>query len=50
MQLKQFKNDGTREARFQGALEEKDKVLSILSMAVSSLYDEDKHRVLGILI
>ena len=42
MQLGQFKHDGTREARFQGALEENDKVLSILSMVVSSLYDEDK--------
>lgn len=45
VQLGQFKQDGTREARFQGTLEEKkDKVLSILSMAVSSLYHEDKHR------
>ncbi|RVW20538.1 hypothetical protein CK203_112914 [Vitis vinifera] len=34
----QFKHDGTREARFQGALEEKDKVLSILSM-VNLSYD-----------
>ena len=50
VQLGQFKHDGTKEARFQGALEEKkDKVLSILSTAVSSLYDKDKHRVLGIL-
>ena len=49
-QLGQFKRDGTKEVRFQGALEEKkDKVLPILSIAVSSWYDEVKHRVLGIL-
>lgn len=49
VQLGQFKHDGTKEARFQGALEEKkDKVLYILSIAVNSLYDEVKHRVLGI--
>ena len=48
-QLGQFKRDGTKEVRFQGTLEEKkDKVLHILSIAVSSWYDEVKHRVLGI--
>ena len=49
VQLGQFKHDGTKEAKLTGALEEKkDKVLSILSIAVISLYDEVQHRVLGI--
>ena len=49
VQLGQFKHDGTKEAKLTGALEEKkDKVLSIFSIAVSSLYDEVQHRVLGI--
>lgn len=44
-----FKHDGAKEARFQGTLEEKkDKVLSILNIAVSSLYDEVKHRIVSI--
>ena len=48
-QLGQFKRAGTKEVRFQGALEEKKyNVLHILSIVVSSWYDEVKHRVLGI--
>ncbi|XP_052179665.1 uncharacterized protein LOC127792986 [Diospyros lotus] len=44
------KHDGTRETRLQEELEEKkEKVLTVLNIAVSSLYGEVKHRVLGML-
>lgn len=49
MQSGESKYDGTRASRMRGDLEEKKgKVLSVLSIAVSSLYDDVKHRVLDI--
>ncbi|KAI8016538.1 Serine/threonine-protein kinase SMG1 [Camellia lanceoleosa] len=45
-----LKLDGTKDARFQGELEDKkEKVLTVLNIAVSSLYSEVKRRVLNIL-
>ncbi|KAK6240492.1 hypothetical protein SCA6_005881 [Theobroma cacao] len=47
LQSGESKYDGTRASRTRGELEEKkDKVLSVLSTAVRSLYDDVKHRVL----
>lgn len=44
-----LKYDATRDARLPGELEDKkEKVLSVLNIAVSSLYNEVKHRVLDI--
>ncbi|KAK9287064.1 hypothetical protein L1049_015473 [Liquidambar formosana] len=49
VQSGQFKHDGTKDARLQGELEEKkEKVLSVLNTAVSSLYNEVKRRVVDI--
>ncbi|XP_059443210.1 uncharacterized protein LOC132175321 isoform X2 [Corylus avellana] len=46
IQSGQSKYAGTRDARLQGELEEKkDKVLSVLNIAVSSLYNEVKSRI-----
>ncbi|CAL5385725.1 unnamed protein product [Camellia sinensis] len=45
-----LKLDGTKDARFQGELEDKkEKVLTVLNIAASSLYSEVKRRVLNIL-
>ncbi|XVE94112.1 hypothetical protein REPUB_Repub01dG0253200 [Reevesia pubescens] len=49
LQSEESKYEGTRASRMQGDLEEKkDKVVSVLSIAVRSLYDDVKHRVLDI--
>ncbi|KAK4848883.1 hypothetical protein QYF36_018291 [Acer negundo] len=45
----QLKYDGTKDARMREEREvNREKVLSYLNIAVSSIYDEVKHRVLGI--
>lgn len=49
LQSGQTKYDGIKDARVQEDVDEKrDKVLSVLNVAVSSLYSEVKHRVLDI--
>ncbi|OMO92217.1 hypothetical protein COLO4_17776 [Corchorus olitorius] len=49
VQSGESKNDGERASRTGEKLEEKkDKVLSVLSIAVQSLYDDVKHRVLDL--
>ncbi|XP_022748650.1 serine/threonine-protein kinase SMG1-like isoform X2 [Durio zibethinus] len=49
LQSGESKYEGTRASRMRGDLEEKkDKVLSVLSIAVHSLYDDVKRRVLDI--
>ncbi|XP_059647736.1 uncharacterized protein LOC132294033 [Cornus florida] len=50
MHVELLKHNETKDARLQGELEEKkEKVFNVLSTAVSSLYNEVKHRLLGIL-
>ncbi|CAK7329774.1 unnamed protein product [Dovyalis caffra] len=44
----QLKYDATRDARLSAELEDKEKVLTVLNIAVSSLYNEVRHRVLDI--
>ncbi|KAK1369602.1 Non-specific serine/threonine protein kinase [Heracleum sosnowskyi] len=43
------KHERTLESRLEGKIEEKKKIITVLNIAVSSLYNEVKHRVLDIL-
>ncbi|WOG84660.1 hypothetical protein DCAR_0103844 [Daucus carota subsp. sativus] len=43
------KHEKTLESRLEGKIEEKEKIITVLNIAVSSLYNDVKHRVVDIL-